>query len=144
MPVASNLVKVAAEWAQKAENDLKNATHALKLGRSCPTDTVCFHVQQCAEKYLKAILVCHGIAFPKTHDIEVIVSLMPAACRMWLAPAEQQRLTFYAVATRYPGCPPIPLKEAREAVALARRVRSEARRALPRAAVRMPKPGRKR
>jgi len=70
--------------------------------------------------------------------------MMPAACRMWLAPAEQQRLTFYAVATRYPGCPLIPLKEAREAVRVARRVRAEARRVLPRAALRQPKPGGKR
>jgi len=61
---------VAAEWARKAENDLKNATHALKLGAECPTDTVCFHAQQCVEKYLKALLTFLGIDFPKTHDAE--------------------------------------------------------------------------
>lgn len=45
---------VAAEWVAKAEEDLKTAAHTLKLGRSCPTATVCFHAQQSVEKYLKA------------------------------------------------------------------------------------------
>jgi len=36
---------------------LKNAVHTLKMGRDCPTDTVCFHSQQCIEKYIKAFLV---------------------------------------------------------------------------------------
>jgi hypothetical protein len=41
-----------------------------------------------------------GIAFPRIHDVELVVALLPAACRTWLAPSEQQRLTFYSVATR--------------------------------------------
>lgn len=48
---------VVREWVAKAENDLKNATHTLRLGTDCPTDNVCFHTQQCVEKYLKALLV---------------------------------------------------------------------------------------
>lgn len=54
MPAAENLTRVAAEWVQKAENDLRAAAHTLKLGRKCPTDTVCFHAQQCAEKLTSA------------------------------------------------------------------------------------------
>ena len=37
---------VAREWVEKAENDLRNATHTLKMTRDCPTDTACFHAQQ--------------------------------------------------------------------------------------------------
>lgn len=44
-------------WIKKAEGDLKTAEHALTLKERCPFDTVCFHAQQCAEKYLKALLV---------------------------------------------------------------------------------------
>ena len=29
----------------------------------------CFHAQQCAEKYLKAILISRQVAFSKTHDL---------------------------------------------------------------------------
>lgn len=44
-------------WVAKAEHDLRNAEYVLTLTEACPTDTVCFHSQQCAEKYLKALLV---------------------------------------------------------------------------------------
>ena len=58
MPDVEGTGLVVAEWVLKAEDDLKNAVHTLKLGRTGPIDTVCFHAQQCAEKYLKAYLVC--------------------------------------------------------------------------------------
>ncbi|MBW8876798.1 MAG: HEPN domain-containing protein [Acidobacteria bacterium] len=57
MPDREELFVVCKEWLFKADNDLANAAHTLKLGASCPTDTVCFHAQQCVEKYLKAVLV---------------------------------------------------------------------------------------
>lgn len=56
-------------WFKKAESDLKTAEHILTLKESCPFDIVCFHAQQCAEKYLKALLVFRSIDFPKTHDL---------------------------------------------------------------------------
>jgi HEPN domain-containing protein len=48
------IILIVRQWVQKAENDLTNATFTLKLGAACPTDTVCFHAQQCVEKYLSA------------------------------------------------------------------------------------------
>jgi HEPN domain-containing protein len=77
MPENDKTAIVAREWADKADNDLKTAAHTLKLGDKCPTDTVCFHAQQCVEKYLKAFFVVLEIEFPRTHDIEILVSLMP-------------------------------------------------------------------
>jgi len=70
MSEASEILVIARDWVQKAENDLKNATYTLKMEEDCPTDTVCFHAQQCVEKYLKAFLVLRRINFPKTHDIK--------------------------------------------------------------------------
>jgi HEPN domain-containing protein len=78
----SRSAAIAREWIIKAENDFKTASHTLKMRRGCPTDTVCFHAQQCVEKYLKAFLVCKGIDFPKTHDIEHLVALLPES--IWL------------------------------------------------------------
>ena len=46
----SRKIEVLRQWIEKAENDLLNAAHALKLGKRCPTDTVCYHAQQCVEK----------------------------------------------------------------------------------------------
>jgi HEPN domain-containing protein len=135
MPEREKRLTVCAEWVAKAENDLTNASHALKLGETCPTDTVCFHAQPCVEKYLKAILVLDGTDFPKTHDIETLVALVRSSLRPGLTSEEQARLTEYATGARYPGWEEISLGEARRAVALARRVRREMRRALPRDAV---------
>ena len=42
-------LRVVHEWVEKAENDLKNAAHTLRMGKRCPTDTVGFHAQQCVE-----------------------------------------------------------------------------------------------
>ncbi len=74
------------EWLAKADNDLKAAAHTLTLGKDCPTDTVGFHAQQCAEKHIKALLILRATAFPKTHDIQVLRSLLPPKSgRSWTA-----------------------------------------------------------
>jgi HEPN domain-containing protein len=127
---------VVREWVTKAENDLRTAIHTLKLGEQCPTDTVCFHAQQCAEKYVKALLVLDGIDFPKTHDLEKLNALVPRRHRPALQPEEQARLTDYATGARYPGWGEISLDEARRAVASARRFRRAFRAALPREVLR--------
>lgn len=132
MPGRSAAAIVALEWSAKAESDLRAAVYLLEPRPAPPTDAVCFHAQQCAEKYLKALLVLRGIDFPKTHDIEKLSALLPAALRPHLTPEEQRRLTGYAIAARYPGSGEIPYAEAKRAVAIARRVRREIRRALPR------------
>lgn len=126
------VIAVIRQWVQKAENDLKNAAHTLKLGADCPTDTVCFHAQQCVEKYIKALLVLRGTEFLRIHHVSALMALLPMRVRPDLTPEEQERLTDYAVSTRYPGdYEPIPLAEARQAVQIARRVRRQIRKWLP-------------
>lgn len=128
---------VVGEWVEKAEHDLVAATFALEMGEDCPADTVCFHAQQCVEKYLKAALVWQGTPFPKTHDVWEILLLLAEATRPALTPKEARRLTEYATVTRYPGdYEPLALEEAKRAVALARRIRAAVRRLLPKAALR--------
>jgi HEPN domain-containing protein len=125
------------QWVEKAENDLTIAAHALKLGSKCPTDSVCFHAQQCIEKYHKAVLVFRGIDFPKTHDLNALARRMPKTLLPMLTDLERRRLTEYATVLRYPGdYEPISLTEARAAVRSARHVRREIRRLLPRTALR--------
>ena len=51
-------------WVDKAEHDLRAAEHLLQFQEGGLTDIVCFHCQQCAEKYLKALLVALGVRFP--------------------------------------------------------------------------------
>jgi HEPN domain-containing protein len=63
-----------AEWVDKAEGDW-NAARQLNRVRKDPNyDGVCFHCQQCVEKYLKAKLEEAGIRFPRTHDLTSLLA----------------------------------------------------------------------
>jgi HEPN domain-containing protein len=140
MPAPDPLISVIREWLRKAEHDLTAAAYLLTLREACPADTVGFHAQQCVEKYIKALLVFRGTAFPKTHNIPVLRALLPPRLRPKLTAKVQETLTKYATVLRYPAAgPDVTLAEARKAVAIARRVRKEVRRHLPRAALRREK-----
>ena len=54
-----DLVKL---WIRKAENDLVAAEHLLTVRPHTPYDTICFHAQQCAEKYLRLSLSSTGLS----------------------------------------------------------------------------------
>jgi len=132
MPEPDEVVRVVREWVAKAEEDLTAADRSLTPRENCPLGTVCFHAQQCVEKYLKAVLVLNGIDFPKTHNIAEIFALLPADARLELTPEEQERLTRYATVMRYPGdYEPLAYAGAEEAISIARRVREAVRVLLP-------------
>jgi HEPN domain-containing protein len=139
MPGPDPLVPVIREWVEKAESDFHNAIQTVAAENTLSMDTVCFHAQQCVEKYLKAMLVLGGVPVPKSHNIRYLIDLLPGAQRPSITAQEQVRLTEYAVMIRYPGWGPVPPAEAQRAVKLARRVRAEVRRKLPKAALRRPK-----
>ena len=94
--------EVVARWVEKAENDLRNATHTLTLQEGCPFDTVCFHAQQCVEKYLKATLLQFHLDVPRTHDLRAILQLVPASSGLDIDISEILFLNRYSVETRYP------------------------------------------
>lgn len=132
MPDQDEIADIIYQWVAKAESDWKNASYMLRLKANCPTDTICFHAQQCVEKYIKALLVLKGTNFPKTHDIARLMELLPAIWRPRLTDAEQEKLTDYAVTSRYPGdYESITQSEAKDAVKIARRIRKEIRAVLP-------------
>ena len=127
-----DLDRVVRQWVGKAENDLRNADHTLLMGADCPFDTVCFHAQQCVEKYLKAQLASRSIDFPKIHDIGELIELLPQSLRPPVAVLDQEKLTYHATVTRYPGdWEPLVRSDAEEAVAIARQIRESVRKLLP-------------
>lgn len=126
------ITAIVRGWVEKAENDLRNAEYVMRLEQDCPADTVCFHCQQCAEKYLKALLGSRGIAFPKTHDLVVLVNLLGRETGLELSIEDVQPLNRYSVEARYPGdWDPIEMPEALEAARMARGVRNAVRSRLP-------------
>jgi len=120
------------QWIEKAENDLRAAEHTLRMEKDCPFDTICFHAQQCAEKYLKAFLVSRGVVFPKTHDLRILLQLLSEDSNLGLPMSEVLPLNRYTIEARYPGdWEPMDREEAERAVAIARRVRRAVRAHLP-------------
>ena len=137
MPGRDRVIEVVHGWVEKAENDLTTAAFMLQAGERCPADVVAFHAQQCAEKYVKAVLAFRGAYFPKTHDLHELVVLLAPRVPVSISEDEERRLTAYATVTRYPGgYPPVSLADARRAIAVARRVRAAMRRELPKEALR--------
>ncbi len=67
--------ELTTEWIAKAEGDYPTATRELRARRRPNYDAVCFHAQQVAEKYLKAFLQEHSVAFPKTHNLIELLEL---------------------------------------------------------------------
>jgi HEPN domain-containing protein len=64
----------------------------------------CFDAQQAAEKALKAILVQRQVAFPKTHALADLLTLVAkAGIELPADVADATLLTPYAVEARYPG-----------------------------------------
>ena len=92
------------EWVDKAEGDYHTAGREARVRRSPNYDAVCFHCQQCAEKYLKAYLQEHNHRFGRTHNLIELLEL----CLEFDPSFELQRdllirLNKYAVEFRYPG-----------------------------------------
>ena len=110
------------EWVAYAEEDFIVAKSVLRRRKPLATAS-CFHSQQCAEKYFKAMLVAGDIEFPKTHDLLILNTLCnTAGILTGFTKEDLGRLSGYAVHTRYPGNQPAP-EEAREALEIATNIR---------------------
>ncbi len=134
MPGLPDEIPAVRQWLEKAEHDLITARHTLSLHENCPFDTVCFHAQQCAEKYLKSLLVARTLEIPRTHDLRLLVQRVEQAIinKLDISLENVLPLNRYAVETRYPGdWEPISRQEAEEAVVIAEMIRQSVRQHLP-------------
>jgi len=111
------------EWLGKAEGDLRAGEHLLTLPQQ-DYFTAAFHAQQAAEKFLKAFLVRHQIAFPKTHRIQELLELAAEAERgLKTELGSAAMLTPFGIEFRYPGEAIADARTARDALREAKRVR---------------------
>lgn len=95
--------RATREWVRKAEADHR-AAEKLAVDNEPFHDQVCFHCQQSAEKYLKALLEELGQAIPKTHDLQDLLNLLlPTYPTLTSHRRGLDPLTEFAVTTRYPG-----------------------------------------
>lgn len=121
---------ITKEWIDKAEGDWATARREMRARKDPNYDGVCFHTQQCAEKYLKARLQEANIAFSKTHDLIKLLKAVLAAEPSWnVLEGDLVPLSDFAVEYRYTGIS-ATRTEANSAVAHCRKVRRVVRGAL--------------
>src|SRR5258708_7454094 len=73
-------------------------------GKARLYDQLCFHGQQCAEKYLKALMDESGMTIEKTHDLDRLLDrLLPAHPSLRSLRRGLPFLSQFAVGIRYPG-----------------------------------------
>ena len=115
-----------AEWVAKAEGDFTTALREYRARKSPNYDAACFHAQQCAEKYIKALLQEANTAFDKTHDLVKLLSLLPTMIGLAALRGNLAMLSAAAVEYRYPG-ESATRETAKESIATCKAVRHEAR-----------------
>lgn len=95
---------MTAEWVEKAEGDFAMMERECAAPDNPNYDGICFHAQQCAEKYLKARLCETDISFSKIHDLVALLELALAAEPAWETFRQDLAyLSDFAVTFRYPG-----------------------------------------
>ena len=121
---------LSSEGIEKAEGDFATANREIRVRKSPNFDAVCFHAQQCVEKYLKALLQEANLPFGKTHHLISLLDLLLSTLPSWeLFRPQLQNLNAYSVSIRYPG-ESADKAVARDALKLANKIRGEARKAL--------------
>ena len=91
------------EWLRRAQADLR-AAELLLADPDLPRWPAGFHLQQAAEKALKAVLVARGRAAPRSHDLEQLAEAA-ATLDPGLSGWGDRLLALndFGVAQRYPG-----------------------------------------
>lgn len=95
---------MTAEWVAKAEGDFAMMERECQVTENPNYDGICFHAQQCAEKYLKARLCEEDITFSKIHDLVALLDQVLEVEPAWESFREDLAyLSDFAVTFRYPG-----------------------------------------
>lgn len=100
LPEISNEV---LEWERFAEMDYVTANHLDKTLYPKPMEIICYHCQQCAEKYLKTLTEYLGKEIEKTHDLGNLATTISETLEVpQNVLVSCAKLTQYGVKIRYP------------------------------------------
>lgn len=92
------------EWIEKAEADYITTQKLLPTTNPQLYDIICFHAQQCIEKYLKAWLQEADVPVPRSHNLEELLALIVPTLLVWSKwQPDFKIITEYPVESRYPG-----------------------------------------
>lgn len=71
----NEIIEVVKQWIEKGDHDLGTA-QVTYLYIPKFRDTIAFHCQQAAEKYLKAYLLFLGVPFQRKHSLNYLLGLI--------------------------------------------------------------------
>jgi HEPN domain-containing protein len=115
------------EWVLKADGNYLTAVREQRVVDRPNYDAVCFHAQQCVEKYLKARLQESSVMFGRTHNLVALLELALEVEPAWESlRSDLLTLNAYAVVVRYPG-ESADARVGAEALAVCEKVRTAAR-----------------
>ncbi len=80
MPAAGN----PQQWIAKAEQDYRTVVALSRLRVAPVPDSICFHAQQCAEKYLKALLGLKPLAVEVRYPGRSMTPTQAHLARQWM------------------------------------------------------------
>jgi HEPN domain-containing protein len=121
---------LTTEWTDKAESDFAVMERESRVRKHPAFDVVCFHAQQCVEKYLKARLCEAGAEAGRQHDLVALLDRALAVEPLWeVFRTDCAYLSDFAVAYRYPG-ESSSREQSLDAVKRCRRFRLAARQSL--------------
>ena len=100
--MSDDLDDYVEKWLFRADEDVAVLDELLQSNPQAYASTICFHAQQAVEKYLKALLACKGVDFPKTHDVDFLLAECRKVTSGELDEVDPKSLTDFGVSVRYP------------------------------------------
>lgn len=111
------------EWVEKAEGDFVIARMIARSKKNFRADNLCWDCDQCVEKYLKAFLTRHRVAFERTHELDALNELCSEIDSDFrLIKSQLDKADICDPKIRYPGAS-VTEEQAREAFAATKVIR---------------------
>lgn len=96
------ITEYVKNWFKRADEDLALIDVMSREGSVFP-NSVCFHAEQAAEKYLKGFLAHHDLHVRKIHDLEILVEDCKKIDSSFEAVQDNARfLNQFYIESRYP------------------------------------------
>ncbi len=115
--------EVILEWYKVGDMDYKVMKKLLDEDNESDilTKSICFHGQQCIEKYLKAYLTYYDVIFGKTHNLDKLIEMLKPYDAE-IAKIDLEGISEYGVDVRYPFYDEPSVSRAKEVFATANTV----------------------
>lgn len=112
------------EWLRFSNMDLDSAKYLLENMHPAPLEVICYHCQQAAEKFIKAVIISFDIEIEKTHDLVRLINILRKSTEIpEIIVDSAEMLTQFATKSRYPQSFSVDERQTRNAILHAERIK---------------------